>query len=137
MIKLRCLSVLALVLSVAACHDAAVEMLPADGAAVETGPAVELAPPVTRDAGAAVDIGEAECMPSVHPGTVTFVDEDTGVTTVDDAATVPDSIKWHDTAAGRVPVIKVVKRQMAPGRIELTLYGPCGLVEVIIATTGA
>jgi hypothetical protein len=54
---------------------------------------------------------------------------------VDDAATMPDSIKWHDIPAGRVAVIKVVKRQTSAGRIELLLYGPCGLVEVVIATT--
>jgi hypothetical protein len=142
-IKLRCLSALALVLSVAACEDQNAPMAPVDGAIAEVGPAVDGtlggtggSAGAVGDAGVAGDVLGVECMPAVHPGTVTFVDEDTGVTKVEDAATVPDSIKWHATSTGRVPVVKVVKHKLSSGQIELLLYGPCAqLLEVVIGMT--
>ncbi len=88
------------------------------------------------DAGDGGRDGGIDCMPTTHPGTVTFVDEEKGTTTVENAASVPDSIKWKMTTAGRVPVVKVIRSRTASGAVELRLYGPCGqLLEVVLGTT--
>jgi hypothetical protein len=148
--KLRSVSgpalALALTMMAGACDQQLTPAPPGDGATAELGPAPDRTPPDSGTSDAGSDTGSAEvgsgdsvaaeCMPATHPGTVTFIDEDTGVTTVDNADTVPDSIKWHDTKAGRVPVVKVVKHKLPSGVVELLLYGPCGqLLEVVQGTT--
>jgi hypothetical protein len=130
--KFHRLIALVLVVAAAACSEDVSGA--GDGAAADaTGnrPGVDAA--VVDGQGDALAV---DCMPSTHPGTVTFVDEDTGITTVDKADTVPDSIKWKETPQGRVPVVKVVKHKTTSGMTELSLYGPCGqLLEVVHATT--
>jgi hypothetical protein len=78
-----------------------------------------------------------DCMPAVHPGTITFVNADTGESNVDPVEAVPDSVRWRTTAQGRVPVVKVVRRSVG-GQIEIALYGPCGqLLEVTLGEAGS
>jgi hypothetical protein len=68
-----------------------------------------------------------DCMPAVHPGTVTFIDGDTGaVVAVTPIAELPESFRYVTTPAGRVPVVKAVKTTTRDGVVEINEYGPCG-----------
>jgi hypothetical protein len=65
------------------------------------------------------------CMPAVHPGTITFIDQATGQVRVENLANVPENLWWRTTPAGRIPVVTVISRITPGGRVEITLYGPC------------
>lgn len=60
-----------------------------------------------------------------HPGTITFHDRDTGVTHVDDVATIPASIAWWEGGGRRVAVTRIETSQAA-GRREIFRYGADG-----------
>ena len=53
-----------------------------------------------------------------HPGTLTFLDEDTGTERVRAVGEVPATIAWATDAAGRtVPVVRVVSHRRGAQRI--------------------
>jgi len=70
-----------------------------------------------------------------HPGKIEYVDGETQkVVSVEDAANVPESLRFADTPSGRVPVVKVVMRRK--GEVaEILEYGPEG--QLLRTTIGA
>jgi hypothetical protein len=60
-----------------------------------------------------------------HPGTIVYVDGDTNETTEEDIANVPESLRFADTDAGPVPVVRVVARTAGNQRY-IREYGPKG-----------
>jgi hypothetical protein len=145
---MKCPTLLALAFALmgAACDETpGSSMSPPDGAAAQDAMATNTAPSpdggrvdlgLAAETGAGIDGSNVDCMPQTHPGTVTFVDEDAGTSTVDTADKVPDSIKWYQTNAGRVAVVKVVKHMLPNGAIELLLYGTCGqLLGIVLGMT--
>lgn len=63
-----------------------------------------------------------------HPGTVTFVDLDTGAVRVEDAATVDEHIAFAEVGDDVfAPVVKVTNQRRG-SKLELTLYGVDGAV---------
>jgi hypothetical protein len=67
-----------------------------------------------------------------HPGTIVYVDGDTGEETTEDAAAVPESLRFAETEEGLVPVVRVVART-AGDRRYIREYGPDG--ELLRSTT--
>jgi hypothetical protein len=63
--------------------------------------------------------------PPDHPGTIVFVDGDTNEETEEQAADVPESIRFAETPEGLVPVVRVVARTSGTRRI-IREYGPDG-----------
>ncbi len=131
--------VAAAAIQIAACGDSppTPEPLPAQPQTVGDAAAPEDAgaPP---DAAAASD-GESgtdarDCMPTVHPGTVTLLNETTGE--VRTQAVTPDNEDsfWVNTPQGRVPVVKLVFRRLPGLAAEITSYGPCD--QVLEVTVG-
>lgn len=63
-----------------------------------------------------------------HPGTITFVDLDTGSEHVEDAATVDEHIAFAEVGDDVfAPVVKVTNQRRGK-TLELTLYGVDGAV---------
>ena len=60
-----------------------------------------------------------------HPGTIVFVDGDTNEETEEQAADVPETIRFAETPEGLVPVVRVVARTSGTRRI-IREYGPDG-----------
>lgn len=59
-----------------------------------------------------------------HPGTVTYVDGDTDrITATKAVADVPEAMRFVDTPAGRVPVVRVVMTAGGGAR-TIVEYGP-------------
>lgn len=63
--------------------------------------------------------------PVEHPGTIEFVDGDTNEITEEDAANVPESLRFAETDEGLVPVVRVVARTAGKQRF-IREYGPGG-----------
>lgn len=59
-----------------------------------------------------------------HPGKITYIDGNTNkVVSTDDVAKVPESLRFADTPAGRVPVVKVIAT-VAGDQRTIREYGP-------------
>ena len=75
-------------------------------------------------------------MPKVHPGTVTYVNGDTGEVRVQAVDPSNESRFWVMTAEGRIPIVKFVYRRLDDRTAEIKSFGPCDqLLEVTIGTT--
>lgn len=70
--------------------------------------------------------------PPRHPGTIVYVDGDTGAETEEDASALPESLRFAETDEGLVPVVRVVART-AGDRRYIREYGPDG--ELLRSTT--
>ena len=60
-----------------------------------------------------------------HPGTITFVDLDSGEERTEDASSVPESIAWYSGGGSPVPVVRVESAMRGTSR-EIKRYGPDG-----------
>jgi hypothetical protein len=60
-----------------------------------------------------------------HPGTITYVDGDTGETlSVENVIGLSEEECFAETAAGLVPIVKVVATMMDESTREIVEYGP-------------
>lgn len=110
-----------LVMLLAACRPPASAPEVAAGAPPVSTVAPEVAPAV-----APVPAG-------AHPGTITFVDRDTGETSVSPVTTVPESIAWATVGAQRVAVVRI-ESSAAGGHREIFRYGADGtLLDTTVA----
>jgi len=76
----------------------------------------------------------AEPTPPAHPGKITYVDGRTQkVIEIEDAADVPESMRFAETPRGLVPIVKVVLHRERE-RSEIHEYGPDG--ELLRSTAG-
>ena len=132
----RLAAVAAFLLCVAGC--------PENGPSVDAGSAADMAG--GADAGPLADgattgqgsdaVAVSDCMPKVHPGTVTYVNGDTGEVRVQPVDPSNESRFWVTTAEGRIPIVKVVFRRLDARTAEIKSFGPCDqLLEVTIGTT--
>jgi hypothetical protein len=63
-----------------------------------------------------------------HPGTITFIDLDTGIQTVRPSSEVPESIAWYGSGESRVPVVRVESQLRGSGEREIRSYGVDGML---------
>ncbi len=81
-------------------------------------------------------MGATDCMPKVHPGTITYVNADTGEVRVQPVDASNEGRHWVMTPEGRVPMVKCVFKRLDASTAEIKAYGPCDqLLEVTIGTT--
>ena len=60
-----------------------------------------------------------------HPGTITFVDRDTGTVEEKPASSVPEGIAWYEGDGVRIPVVRI-ESGLAGERREILRYGADG-----------
>jgi hypothetical protein len=60
-----------------------------------------------------------------HPGTITFVDRDTGTVEEKPASDIPEGIAWVERDGVRIPVVRVESGKVGEAR-EILRYGPDG-----------
>lgn len=93
-------------------------------------------PVVVAPVAAPAPSGPSEVVPAAapaHPGTVAFLDRDTGVHTVTPVAELPESIAWAMVGDVKVPVVRV-ESTAAGGRREIFRYGADGaLLDTTVA----
>lgn len=90
-------------------------------------PPTPVAPAAAPTAGAIALPAPPEAPPSSHPGTIVFVDLDTGEERTLPVAEVPESIAWA-TVDGRLVAVVRVESRVRGGSREIARYAGDGLL---------